>query len=556
MNKKLFIIPLIAALFLSGCNNRALDTPIDNNEETETETDTDTGEDITPGEEQTNTDYRYQTYKSGIKLLEYVGEYKEFLCIPKTIDGKKVISIASGCFKRKKVNPQRTLKLDGEEEEDEGNPSTYYIDEDVEEIENGAFDDDSTFVTPNEDMGEGWEDTSLTGDAVDGDGNVYFDTDIDETMVENGILYTYVEKVNGYYVARCLSQTEEIDIPEKFNNVKVVQIGRKSFYKNNHIKSVSFPNTITDIYPNAFEDCKLLSTLSFDSPNLSKITAGAFRNCVSLDVITLPENCAVLGGESFYGCGTISAIHIPAAMTTIALNTFLDTVVQKVYYYGNEEQWNTLITYRGRSIDQYIGLKDAEIIFFGSNEAVELDSSLDLFASLPNGTPTILKGILSGYAKTSKSRVQYVLLSELATGYTIICYNVNWRLQYDANVIGREIVATGTKSPYYGMVELNYATIEFTDDETIYNVPTKNVDWSNPATSLADNSSYFEELTATVKSVSGTFVYFEEFDSFYAFGSSSSETWVGKRIKIRGILVRYNTDYEFLYDSLGMQILE
>ena len=61
--------------------------------------------------------------------------------------------------------------------------STYAIDDNVETIEDGAFDENSTFLTDNITKPEGWKESSMQGSGKEGTGNVYYDTQDQDTIV-------------------------------------------------------------------------------------------------------------------------------------------------------------------------------------------------------------------------------------------------------------------------------------------------------------------------------------------------------------------------------------
>ena len=70
-----------------------------------------------------------------------------------------------------------------------------------------------------------------------------------------------------------------------------MNIGMRSFYKNQHIKTLNVPETIADIKKESFMECNKLKEINFDSPNLAKIQPYAFSNCTSLKTVMLPNNC-------------------------------------------------------------------------------------------------------------------------------------------------------------------------------------------------------------------------------------------------------------------------
>jgi hypothetical protein len=75
-------------------------------------------------------------------------------------------------------------------------------------------------------------------------------------------------------------------------------------YKENRLIVADFPEAQTIGY-SAFEDCKVLTTVSF--PNVSDITIRAFKNCVLLSEVTAP-NITFIHSEAFAYCASLGSV--------------------------------------------------------------------------------------------------------------------------------------------------------------------------------------------------------------------------------------------------------
>jgi len=102
-----------------------------------------------------------------------------------------------------------------------------------------------------------------------------------------------------------------------------------SFVKS--IKSVSLPQTITDIETNAFEDCTGLNNINIPV-SVQNIHYHAFKNCSALTEVTIPQNVVMLGEDrlkdemsdtqtyisAFVGCVNLKKINVEKGNTTYA----------------------------------------------------------------------------------------------------------------------------------------------------------------------------------------------------------------------------------------------
>lgn len=162
---------------------------------------------------------------------------------------------------------------------------------------------------------------------------------------------------------KCLSSEFEkhgtLIIPERIEGYDVAFIGRAAFYKDDKIKIVILPNTVTCIRDYAFKDsnitsvhcgtnvkfigngaffsCHDLKKITL-SENLIKISDAAFKNCHSLKSINLPDTLTSLDGSVFDNCESLESIHIGANLIKIGNLPFSD------FCYGCRELKNITIS--------------------------------------------------------------------------------------------------------------------------------------------------------------------------------------------------------------------
>ncbi len=171
------------------------------------------------------------------------------------------------------------------------------VPESVTNIEEGAFADCPDLQTV-EMPGDGQYTT------IDLEGNVQLivrkTTDVYDTIV--GSLGT---SVSGNWIIPG-------SIPEK--NVEIRKIGNNAFKGRADVRSVEFPNTLSEIGNEAFMNCIFLGTVHFNDA-LKTIGRSAFEGCGFVDV-SLPENMVSIGNRAFW-CSALNRISVLGKDTQI-----------------------------------------------------------------------------------------------------------------------------------------------------------------------------------------------------------------------------------------------
>lgn len=407
-------------------------------------------------------DYEYIVENNEVKLLKFTGEYRALIEIPEYINGLKVTSIGANCFKKDfSINNDLHKKNNNDNKKDEedvdneiSDYSTYIINENITDIENGAFEEHSTFITPNESEPKGWKDENIEGNAKSGEGNVYFDTSKEDSIVSGGVVYVKDRYLNGIYVARCLTNRKEIKIPSEIKGMTVIDVGREAFSYNEKIEKVTLPNTIGYIQSFAFYNCLNLKEVIFTSFNLSKILNNSFDGCVSLDVVQLPENCTFISASAFANCGELSQLYIPFTMTNIARGSFENTTVKQIIYNGTKEQWG----YINIAEDVMKIFNQAEIIFKGFQDNATLNR-LNEILNIADNTFVEFQGVITGWYN---SRGMFV--TDPVDNFSILCYNDKGLPIVDTEYIGKTIKVSGSKIHYTGQIEVTNCQIEILDE--------------------------------------------------------------------------------------------
>lgn len=98
-------------------------------------------------------------------------------------------------------------------------------------------------------------------------------------------------------------------------------IGEDAFRGCMGMTSIIIPDSITSIGLSAFRGCSGLTTLRI--PNgITRIERCTFYDCSGMASISLPESITSIGGYAFYNCTSISSITIPNNVSTIEEHAF------------------------------------------------------------------------------------------------------------------------------------------------------------------------------------------------------------------------------------------
>jgi hypothetical protein len=83
------------------------------------------------------------------------------------------------------------------------------------------------------------------------------------------------------------------------------------------------PANLTEIKPNAFDNCSNLSGTLIIPEKVTTIGSSAFSNCVSLSGIKLPNSLVNINDNAFYNCCSLDQVlQLPATLKTIGYNAF------------------------------------------------------------------------------------------------------------------------------------------------------------------------------------------------------------------------------------------
>lgn len=137
-----------------------------------------------------------------------------------------------------------------------------------------------------------------------------------DTTVSDGDEYEAIAVTNGIRLTNYLGSETEVVIPSVYKGKRVVELVG-TFIGNESVKSVTIPDSVTDISWSVFEDCKSLERVNIPN-SVTSIGGGAFRECTSLTSVNIPDSVTSIGGGTFSGCTGLTSVNIPNSVTSIS----------------------------------------------------------------------------------------------------------------------------------------------------------------------------------------------------------------------------------------------
>lgn len=114
---------------------------------------------------------------------------------------------------------------------------------------------------------------------------------------------------------------KEVNIPEEIDGHKVVAIEIGAFLNNNTLERIIIPDSVKQIWQNAFWGCIELKEVTFGD-NITFIGGRAFKECISLQEINLPKKLEKMEASVFEGCKSAKKITVPATLTNWGAGSF------------------------------------------------------------------------------------------------------------------------------------------------------------------------------------------------------------------------------------------
>ena len=124
--------------------------------------------------------------------------------------------------------------------------------------------------------------------------------------------------ISAYTFAEC-DNLASVSLPQNLTS-----IGDYAFYKCRwKLTGITVPDTVETIGAHAFDDCFRLSSIDLKNTAITSISDYAFISCIDLKNISLPKDLTSIGDYAFSGAG-LDAIDLPDTVTSIGKSAFYD----------------------------------------------------------------------------------------------------------------------------------------------------------------------------------------------------------------------------------------
>ena len=328
-------------------------------------------------------DFEYTIMNNEVIITAYIGESKDYLVIPSSIDGFDV----------------RKIKI---QDYEEAIVSEYiYIPQTVESIVGTEI--RGNVLYGGSSISSAWP--------IQTDKYKVFLNAVDLIYSEDKAFLFVVKNDNTCEIIEYCIEEVDVVIPSSINGYNVTSFG-DVFRENPFIESVYLPNTILNIEAYAFYCCERLTTINIPD-GVRSIGDYAFAGCSALQAIIIPDSVTSIGSRAFYGC---------SSMESVTLSSSLVEINDYAFYYCSKLE-SILIPASVTYIGEYVfasmnGLKE---IIFEDNSSLEYIGN-SAFSGLNNWNadlfmiPNSVKHI-GNYAFWSCSSVSFVISKESQLTY-------------------------------------------------------------------------------------------------------------------------------------------
>jgi len=133
--------------------------------------------------------------------------------------------------------------------------------------------------------------------------------------------FTYSIDDDSCMILGYTGTSDEVRIPAKIEGKPVTSIFAGAFQKNNTIKKVTIPNSVTMINAYSFYGCAALESVEIPD-SVTYIGDFAFAFCTALPSVTIPGSVKFIENSAFFKCTGLTSVTIGEGVDYIDLHAF------------------------------------------------------------------------------------------------------------------------------------------------------------------------------------------------------------------------------------------
>ncbi len=189
-----------------------------------------------------------------------------------------------------------------------------------------------------------------------GDGAFQYLKSLEKIAVEETNLY-YADRQSILYnkdMTKIICFPQKHYLEELVLDDRVTEIGGYAFYGAKNLKKITIPSSVTRIGKNAFKDCTSLEYNEYEGgyylgndenpylvlcqvknrrsseftihPNCKIIYDSAFKDCVNVESLVIPNGVLDIGSLAFGGCSSLVEITLPSSLENISESAFKNCI--------------------------------------------------------------------------------------------------------------------------------------------------------------------------------------------------------------------------------------
>ena len=136
---------------------------------------------------------------------------------------------------------------------------------------------------------------------------------------QNGYLFYTVNSTN--YLLGFIGNDIDLKLPVNYHGNNY-EIYNEAFRNCIFLTSVMIPDRVTSIGVHAFSNCSGLASIKIPK-SVTSIGECAFEGCLSLTSVTIPNSVTSIGESAFEGCLSLTSVTIPDSVTSIGSSAFM-----------------------------------------------------------------------------------------------------------------------------------------------------------------------------------------------------------------------------------------